>query len=387
MKQQKWTKDEIEFLISNYNKLSLDELAQKLDRTLSSIVHAATRFGLKNKKLICKHGHKNVWSKDDIDFLVSNYKSATNVYLCDYLDKSIKSLVSMMKELDLKEEDRHVSKTFFHPDSVEFIKNNYKIYNDEELTKIINDRFEPANHKKSVKSVFKLRTQVLNIRREKSIIRKPPKDAWSEQDEQYLVDNCYNLSIDELARNLKRTPKAVQCRMSKLGLNKITNRGTKFTQEKNEYLRENFDKLPINEICQNLQIPIFRVIAQAQYLGLITEVHYLTDIEIFIKDTLKSLNIPFKEQYKIVTGKRSWVRVDFLIGKNIVLEVQGDYYHCNPKIFPNGPEDHIQAESIQRDQSKFDKLTKMNYDVKYIWENDIKTTPNKVITFLKQLKI
>ena len=68
------------------------------------------------------------------------------------------------------------------------------------------------------------------------------------------------------------------------------------------------------------------------------------------------------------------------------MEIQGDYYHCNPKLFPNGPEDHIQAEIVQRDKNKLKKLTKLGYNVHYIWESDIKNNPDKVISFLKQFQ-
>ena len=383
MTQRKWTKSELEFLVDNYDKLSTKELGEKLDRTVSSVSHAMSRHGLKNKE-IPKHGHKNTWTEDDIDFLIQNYKNANNGYLCDYLDKSVKCLKSMMKKLGLKEEDRHTTKTFFHPLSIEFIKNNYQNYNDEELTKIINDRFEPKNHKRSLKSVYFLRKHVLNLSRESKIVRKMPEKCWSKSDEEYLVNNCYYKSIEEIAEHLHRTPKAVKTRMTKYGLNQITNIGTKFTQEKNQYLRENFDKLPINMICQEMQIPIFRIIAQAQYLGLVHSVHYLTDIEIFIKQNLDRLNVRYQEQKKIDVGKRRWFKVDFLINESIALEVQGDYYHCNPQIFPNGPQDCIQAEAVRRDKDKFDTLSKLGYEMHYIWENDIKNSPQEVTRYLSR---
>ena len=65
---------------------------------------------------------------------------------------------------------------------------------------------------------------------------------------------------------------------------------------------------------------------------------------------------------------------DFLIG-NQIIEVQGDYWHGNPRIYSNF--DKIQKKNINRDLRKFKYLTSMGYSILYLWEYDLKHNLNE----------
>lgn len=89
-------------------------------------------------------------------------------------------------------------------------------------------------------------------------------------------------------------------------------------------------------------------------------------------------------QKNIYFNRQSRYKVDYLIN-NIIIEIQGDYYHCNPQIYKDGPIDNIQVNNTQKDKLKKYNLSKMGYKVYYIWENDINTNKEKVINFLAAL--
>ena len=95
-----------------------------------------------------------------------------------------------------------------------------------------------------------------------------------------------------------------------------------------------------------------------------------------------------KRQYWI--GRMSY---DFKISKNIILEVNGDYWHANPKKYK---EDDIilypkkglkKAKSIwEKDRLKKETAEKFGYKVFYLWENEIKKmTDEEILNFVKKI--
>lgn len=56
---------------------------------------------------------------------------------------------------------------------------------------------------------------------------------------------------------------------------------------------------------------------------------------------------------------------------NLIIEVQGDYWHANPIVFPDKLNE-TQCERIYRDKAKHSYLkNKYNIDILYLWEHDI----------------
>jgi very-short-patch-repair endonuclease len=71
---------------------------------------------------------------------------------------------------------------------------------------------------------------------------------------------------------------------------------------------------------------------------------------------------------------------DFYIPEhNLIIEVDGDFWHCNPDKFPN-PEYTTQKRNIQRDKIKTQWAIINGYKILRFWENDIKNN----IKYIKQ---
>ena len=73
MARRKWNEEELQFLRENYGVLSLEEIAKKLNRTVSSIMHKAKRNGIKS---VCKSEQR--WTDEQVQYLIDNYKLKTN---------------------------------------------------------------------------------------------------------------------------------------------------------------------------------------------------------------------------------------------------------------------------------------------------------------------
>lgn len=76
---------------------------------------------------------------------------------------------------------------------------------------------------------------------------------------------------------------------------------------------------------------------------------------------------------------------DIIIGKNII-ECQGNYWHCNPKLFNKEyyhKQKHLNAGQIwDYDNNKKNELIKLGYNVLYIWEEDFYKNKEKSINEL-----
>lgn len=114
---------------------------------------------------------------------------------------------------------------------------------------------------------------------------------------------------------------------------------------------------------------------------------FISKLEDRVYEVIKSMNP--KRQYWI--DRNSY---DFKINKNIILEINGDYWHANPNKYKSDdkilyPKEGFKtAESIwQRDKIKKEKAEKYGYKVFYLWEGEMKKmTDNDILNYIKNLK-
>jgi very-short-patch-repair endonuclease len=70
---------------------------------------------------------------------------------------------------------------------------------------------------------------------------------------------------------------------------------------------------------------------------------------------------------------------DFYLPKyNILIEVDGDFYHCNPKLYNNGPVCKTQEINIKNDKLKNEWAQSNGYKLLRFWENDINNNIKQV---------
>lgn len=91
----------------------------------------------------------------------------------------------------------------------------------------------------------------------------------------------------------------------------------------------------------------------------------VSSIEYLIKTWLDDLSIQYEFQARLGT-----VVVDFLI-KNLIIEVNGSYWHCDPLEYPNGAQYELQTKNIEKDKIKRQYLVDLGYKIVYIWEHDL----------------
>lgn len=86
-----------------------------------------------------------------------------------------------------------------------------------------------------------------------------------------------------------------------------------------------------------------------------------------IDDLLTNMNINFDREKNI----KYYAIDNFLSDYNLMIEVQGDYWHCNPISFTEKIRKN-QFDRISRDKSKHTYVrNKYNIEILYLWESDI----------------
>lgn len=118
-------------------------------------------------------------------------------------------------------------------------------------------------------------------------------------------------------------------------------------------------------------------------------------------NTISSLN---KRVFQILNKHHIYFNIEFSIkhknkrysydikfNNNFILEINGDFWHANPKIYK--PNDHLnmpKGKFLAKNIWKYDKLKnkialKNNYYVKYLWESDINNMSNEeIFKFIKK---
>lgn len=104
-----------------------------------------------------------------------------------------------------------------------------------------------------------------------------------------------------------------------------------------------------------------------------------TDFQILLDKLNLIEGIDFKYQHQI-----SSAIFDFLIiNKNIIIEVDGDFHHCNPNTKHKIPKYDIQIKTVGNDIRKNLIAENNNYKLLRFWESDINNNSEKIIEILK----
>lgn len=110
-------------------------------------------------------------------------------------------------------------------------------------------------------------------------------------------------------------------------------------------------------------------------------VHYTSQLELRIQNILNLFNIEYKANLFLYG-----YNFDFMFHGKIILEIQGDYWHANPKLYKK--DDLIIGEKTaeyfwNKDKKKKDILEKNGYKILYLWESEINNmTDEDIIDYL-----
>lgn len=306
--------------------------------------------------------YRNPWTDEQINFLINNYRNKTQTQLAKELGKSHTTVSKKMVELGIKTayKERHN----WSEEEIEFIKSNYKKMTYKEMALLLNRPQVSVEQKARKIGIYKsLEMNCLN---------------YSDDDIQYLKDNISKLSYQEMANHLNRTPERIRYKCFQLNIIPKENR-MKLKQDQVMFILENYNKYTDKELAIMHQVSETAIRDVRKCYGIKktgNEITGPTYIEKEVMNILNDLNIDYV--YNKQLGK---YRPDFLIDK-VIIEVQGDYFHCNPYIYKDGPKDEVQIRHVIRDYYKKCYFLSRGYEIIEIWEleinQDIENVKNKI---------
>lgn len=286
--------------------------------------------------------------------------------IAEKLNKCTTTIYKTIQKLGLEYKDRKGKP--WNQEEIQFLEDNYKTMSYDEL----------ANKLNRTKKAIQGKLHGLNL------IKEIKSKNWSDEEIQFLKENINSLSYEEISSHLNRSISAIYTKVWELDLIIPELKGSrKLKSEQVNFIIANYDKYTDRQLANRFNVSIEAVSAVRKKFGIKktgNEISGPTYIEEFIMKVLDSLNI--KYLYNKPLGPYT---PDFQIcNTKIIIEVQGDYFHCNPYVYKNGPKDEIQIKHVLRDYYKKCYFLSSGYTILEIWEKDINENPEEVIKRIKE---
>jgi very-short-patch-repair endonuclease len=296
----------------------------------------------------------------------------------------------------------------------EYVRKNYQQKELKEIAKDINKH--PATISKALRKL--------------GLYKQP---AWSDKEIQFLKDNFGTMSYKEIGLRIGRTSKSVSGKAHVLGLT-IDGISKNWTREELEILKanvHNMDYESLHKLLPNRSIGAiynkvyelqlngeqfrgYKKLKMEQILFILENCSNMTDLELAYKFNVSETairdvrrkhgikkepslgHVSFAE--KKVEAFLNEIDVGFVahqkLGRYIpdfqikntktIIEVQGDYYHCNPKLYPDGPKNEHQIKYIINDYYKKCFYVGNGYVLIELWEHDIINNFDNVQKVIKE---
>jgi len=109
----------------------------------------------------------------------------------------------------------------------------------------------------------------------------------------------------------------------------------------------------------------------------------INDVEFMFYSCLKQLDIKFEIEKQFYFNNRNYFPDFYLPEFNLIIEIYGDYWHCNPKFFDN--EDERISGIREKDDLRQKEFLKQGYRYTYFWEDTLRNNLQSVYNFLLQI--
>lgn len=107
----------------------------------------------------------------------------------------------------------------------------------------------------------------------------------------------------------------------------------------------------------------------------------VSKLEFIVKKELEVLDLAFVHQKVFRDSHGRFVALPdfYLPDQNLVLEVNGTFWHADPREFPQGPLHPSQRRTLSRYQTKMTLLAQLGIPVAEVWEMDIRADARQAV--------
>lgn len=371
--KQLFSKEKEKYILDNYLTMDYESIADKIGCKRHNIVYFLKRNNLEGKK------RKLQLNSEQMEFLEENYHKYTKYDLAKMFKIPANSIAYYVKLLGLNGTKK--SRPSVKPlksEQKEYILENYKKESYAQIAKTINSNKNQINHFISEQGLSGYKD-------------------WTLEKDSYLKENYLVKTDKELSQILPHKESAILARRIALGLKKETdfiysenskdNKTSKrtvgsyprskkhWTDKELQYLKENYLTKSDSELSAELGRSKKAVKHQRVNFKWFRE-STRSNHEIEIENFLIKNKVDYESQFFL-----NGYSFDFKIG-NTLVEINGDYYHCNPSVYPNGPINKHQLYTIQKDNEKIKMIESSEYEIVIIWEKDFLENKSKILNSL-----
>lgn len=365
-----WTKNELEILDKYYISMGSKKLVQSgllNTHTEAQITCKANSIGLKRRNFV-------PWTEEEKIILAEYYDYYSYDYLIEnfFPHRTLCQITNMMKELGLKKTKKtRDGKVFWTDDRTSLLYNYYPFMNTEEFYDkyFSNDISMSAMYAKIVS---------LNIKKDDNF-----NITWTDKQLQIIKENYSNLDIpiEEIAEMCGKTVHQVgDCANRILG---IARKVRLFSDEEENLIRELY---PNNRTKDFIHLFPNRTVEQLDRYAVRMGVHKTKDYirmvtldgtrnsletsipQQIINNVLEEMNIKYTPEFDC----KYYLIDHYLDDKHLMIEVQGDYWHCSPLLKNRVSDTQGVKSNVIKDKRKHTYIkNKYNIEVLYLWETDI----------------
>lgn len=371
--KQLFSAEEEAYILNNYLVLNYQEIADKLNCKRHNVVYFLKRNGLEGEK------RKLQLNEEQMLFLKNNYRFYSKKELASIFKIPENSISYYVKILNLNgsKKANNAVKPLSDADK-KYILDNYLYKTYAEISDVIN-------------------SNVNQVRRYISMEGLSGNKHWNTKKDEYLKNHYLNKTDKEISSKILHSESAVFSRRMKLGLKKESdiynlnnspdkkykgNVSDSFLRSNKHWSKDEIDYLENNYLLKSdkeLSLVLNRspksIKHQRVKFGWKRST-YRSNYEIEIENFLKENAVDYDAQFQL----NGYV-FDFKI-KNTLIEFNGDYYHCNPDIYINGPINKDQLYTTIKDKEKIDSCLNSNYKILIIWEKDYLENKLKILNSL-----
>ena len=366
-----WTDEEVQYLQEFYpnQEMSLEELHSKYipNHDIPKIVGKANSMGLLRRE------KPKEWTNEEVKLLKENYNSYSVDVLIEkfFPDRTIAQINKKKSELDLVVTNRFRNgELFWTEEKIELLFNEYPYMNTEEFyNKYFKDDI-------SLSGLYG-KINKLGIKKDEEFVT-----GWTADEDNYLKENYRNmdLTVADIAKHLGKDESSVQYRA--VNVFGIYRKDELFSNEERDLIRELYphnrtidfiDKFP-NRTVDQLERYARRmgVKKTKDYIRWVTLEGTKNSIETskpqqMINDLLDEMGIKYISEYDC----KYYLIDHYLTDYNLMIEVQGDFWHCSPLLSGKSNTSGIKNNLI-KDKRKHSYI-KNNYGIEilYLWENNV----------------
>lgn len=315
MNRRIWTKEEDNYIIVNFNKISFSKMADFFNCGILTVQNRAIQLGLPVERKTIRR-----WTEEEINTLRELSETETNKTIAEVLNRSVAEVNKHARKLGIK----LLLKKRWTNEQIDYLKENL---NKIPFTKLIND----LGH-----DFYEVLKKIEELGLEYNSNR------WTEEEESLLIELSSKYYIKEIAKRLNRSEGAIVSKAHKMGIELITLK-REFTEKELKYIKKNWGVVPITDMARKLGVSRIMIDNQAKKMNLpklgnnpykkwtkkkidklkvLAEEMTITELANYFKTTNEAIiTVAHKNNIKLINNRIHWTEED----NNILREYASMY--------------------------------------------------------------